>query len=119
MAIISTGGKFRPFIRTTARDDNRYGGAQLGLITINDNDEYRVSYLETGLRADHIVEPLLTRMPGHTVPTVSAPNAYDADFFANDEDKQRAVAAQTETVSNNVIEMPTSNGLETELAPVS
>jgi len=119
MALISTGGNIRPFVRTTARDDNRYSGTQVGLLTINDNDEYRVSYLEAGMRSDHIIEPLLTRMPGHTVPTVSAPNAYDADFFANDEDKQRPVAAQTEAVSNNVVEMPTSNGLETELAPVS
>ena len=47
-------GKFQGFIRGVSKDDGRYDGAQLGVVTYDADDNYLVSYVEAGVRCDHI-----------------------------------------------------------------
>ena len=47
-----------PFIRGVMRDDNRYQGGHIGFVTYADDDTYQVSYIEAGVRSDHVGAPL-------------------------------------------------------------
>ena len=66
---------------TVTRDDSRYSGVRAGVVTYNEDDDYQVSYLEFGMRSDHLVDPLLNTF-GHVPPrTLNAnmPSDYDAN----------------------------------------
>lgn len=82
MAIKSAGSKrARLFARTTDKEDGRYCGSQIGIVTTNDQDEYFVSYIEAGFRSDHIVEPLVRRGQSIVNPqSVDHPLDYDRDL---------------------------------------
>ena len=70
------------FARTTNKEDNRYAGTQLGVVSYDKDDNYNVSYLEVGVRCDHLVEPIIRRGPtGGTVTNSSSPLEYDADLI--------------------------------------
>ena len=98
--VAKLGSKARVFARTTSREDGRYAGIQAGFVTTNDDDEYKVSYIELGGRLDHVVDPIvnvsLTRRACpdlvSTVPTLDSPLEYDADLFTEDASKE-AVSA--------------------------
>ena len=51
-------GNFQVFARGVSKDDGRYDGLQQGVITYDENDNYQVSYIELGLRCDHIGEKI-------------------------------------------------------------
>ncbi len=75
-------GGVQLFARTSSKEDNRYAGTQLGLVTYDKDENYNVSYLEVGVRCDHIVEPIVRRGPtGGTRTNASSPLEYDADLI--------------------------------------
>ncbi len=98
--VAKIGSRARFFTRCTSREDGRYAGLQLGLATTNDDDEYKVSYLEVGARLDHVVDPIVNVSMSRrsspdlvsTVPTLDSPLEYDADLFTEDASKE-AVSA--------------------------
>ena len=47
-------GNFQLFIRGVTKDEGRYDGVQQGIVTYDENDQYQVSYIELGLRSDHV-----------------------------------------------------------------
>lgn len=51
-------GNIQLFARGVSKDDGRYDGLQQGIITYDENDNYQVSYLELGVRCDHIGEKI-------------------------------------------------------------
>lgn len=89
-------GNVQPFIRSVEKDDNRYTGCQAGVVTYDKDNNYLVSYLEVGMRCDHIVQPILSTidkarkhslsddekalLPADTL-TVTAPLDCDSDLM--------------------------------------
>jgi hypothetical protein len=74
-------GNFQTFGRTTERDDGRYQGSQLGFMTYDKDDNYKVTYLEVGMRCDHIVDPIVSRIRPQEPLSSSTPLASDADLI--------------------------------------
>ena len=57
-------GRCQPIIDINSREDGRYAGVQLGMITYSsadgaEDETYQASYFEIGSRADHIADPLM------------------------------------------------------------
>ena len=57
-------GRLQPIVDINTREDGRYAGVQLGLITYStpdgaDEETYQASYLEIGSRVDHVADPLM------------------------------------------------------------
>jgi len=57
-------GRIQPFADINTREDNRYWGVQLGLVTYStpegsDVEQYQTTYYEFGSRADHLADPLM------------------------------------------------------------
>ncbi len=75
-------GNIQFFLRSHQKEDNRYLGAQAGVVTYDKDDNYHVSYVEAGFRSDHLVEPIIRRGPtGGTYTSASSPKEYDADLI--------------------------------------
>ena len=77
-------GRIQPFADIHSREDNRYMGVQLGLVTYStpegsDVEEYQTTYFEIGSRADHIADPLMDLFNvEHDAQTASNASATDA-----------------------------------------
>ena len=72
-------GNVQPFVDLVEREDDRYGGVQLGVVTYNDDDStYKVSYTEFGGRFDHAYEPLM-RACGQEVSSLSTDSPLESD----------------------------------------
>ena len=92
------------FARTTNKEDNRYAGTQLGMVTYDKDENYHVSYLEVGVRCDHLVEPIIRRGPtGGTRTNASNPLEYDADLIRP---KTVSVPADSQSDSSDKQEVP-------------
>ena len=57
-------GRIQPIVDINTREDGRYNGVQLGLITYStsdgsDEETYQASYFEFGSRVDHVADPLM------------------------------------------------------------
>lgn len=85
-------GSIQPFWRSVSREDDRYIGTQVGVITYDKDDRYQMSYLEAGFRSDHIVDGLLRiGDKNHTSQSSLSPSEYDVDIVipADDEIQTR------------------------------
>lgn len=88
MALAPRFGDVSPFTRLVDRDDDRYGGVQIGFVTYHteadadSTETYKVSYSEFGGRSDHLAEPLMAAC-GAPIESLSvdAPLASDADLL--------------------------------------
>ena len=97
-------GRVQFFGRTTNKEDNRYAGTQLGIVTYDNDENYHVSYLEVGVRCDHFVEPIIRRGPtGGTRTNASNPLEYDADLIRP---KTVSVPADSQSDSSDKQEVP-------------
>ena len=71
MALTRRIGRFQPFASLNQRDDNRYQGLQLGVVSyasIEDttDENYQVSMLELGGRSDHISDAFVSMCDGES-----------------------------------------------------
>lgn len=86
-------GRIQPFADINTREDNRYWGVQLGLVTYStpegsDEEQYQTSYYEFGSRADHIADPLMDLFNvEHAPQTASTASATDAKRLRKADDK--------------------------------
>ncbi len=77
-------GNFQPFVDVNSREDHRYGGVQLGLISYSTPEDggeerYQQSYYEIGARCDHLADPLMDLFNvEHEPQTASTATATDA-----------------------------------------
>ena len=98
MALSRRLGRVQPFARTNTREDERYGGLQVGLLTYHgdpDAETYRLSYAELGGRSDHISKPLAQLMGSDVSElTTAKPLQSDADLMRSDEKADKKGAAE-------------------------
>ncbi len=77
-------GRIQPFADINSREDNRYGGIQVGLTTYSTpegggEEQFQTSYVELGARCDHIADPLMDLFNvDHEPQTASNASATDA-----------------------------------------
>lgn len=94
-----------PFIRGVMRDDNRYQGGHIGFVTYADDDTYKVSYIEAGVRSDHVGAPLAQALGAPLEPLyVSSPAEYDSDLLRDKEPVTPAKPASKEVVDTPVVD---------------
>ena len=88
MALAPRYRNFSPFARLVDRDEDRYGGVQVGFVTYHSasdddsSDTYKVSLAEFGGRSDHLAEPLMAAC-GAPIESLSVdqPLASDAELI--------------------------------------
>ena len=86
-------GRFQPMADINSREDNRYGGIQVGLITYStpegsDEEQYQQSYFEVGARCDHLADPIMDLFNvEHAPQTASTASATDARRLRKLDDK--------------------------------
>lgn len=72
-------GNFQLFARGVAKDEGRYDGLQQGIVTYDEAGNYQVSYIELGLRCDHIGEKIDAVRCSRT--SITDPMDCDADLM--------------------------------------
>ena len=92
-------GNVQVFFRGVSKDEGRYDGIQQGVITYDDSDQYQVSYLELGLRCDHLGHKI---NPARNPVSVSHPLECDADLML--------AKSVTPTVDTNQVLVAGTNG---------
>jgi len=75
-------GNFQPFVRSTDRDEGTSVGAQYGVITYDDDDNYRVSHFEVGFRCDHLHDAVARQQSDRKF---DSPLPCDADIIRKDD----------------------------------
>ena len=80
MAFKRRWGSVQLLIDGISRDDDHYDGLRAGVITYDKDDNYQVSYLELGMRSDHLGE-VISRKPRRQA--ADTPLPYDADFVVS------------------------------------
>ena len=78
-------GSVMPFARFHSREDDRYGGVQVGLTSYHEtksgDEEYRTSYYEVGARADHLSVPVASAMNIDMAPLMTdSVSSEDTDY---------------------------------------
>ena len=72
---------FQPIADVSRRDDDKYTGGRLGFITYDESDNYQMTYLEVGLRSDHLAQAVgsITASPiDRSKQHASTPHDYDS-----------------------------------------
>lgn len=92
-------GRVQPFADINTREDSRYFGVQLGLVTYftpegSDEEQYQTTYYEFGSRCDHIADPLMDLFNvEHEPQTASNACASDARRLRKDAPKSEPKTA--------------------------
>ena len=93
-------GRFQPLVDINSREDGRYSGLQLGLITYStpdgaEDETYQTSYFEIGSRVDHIADPILDLFNvEHEPQTAANASATDARRLRKPSDKSADKSAE-------------------------
>jgi hypothetical protein len=82
-------GSFQPFTRLVERDGGTSVGAQYGVITYDNDDNYRISHIEIGFRCDHLHDAVAQQKSDRSFDDAAV---YDCDIISR-ADAVKAVAS--------------------------
>jgi len=94
-------GRFQPFVDINSREDNRYGGVQVGFVSYStpessDVEEYQQTYFEIGSRCDHLADPIMDLFNvDHEPQTASTASATDARRLRKLKDEAKSETQST------------------------
>ena len=93
-------GNIQLFARGVSKDDGRYDGLQQGVITYDKSDNYQVSYIELGLRCDHVGHKI---NPMRNPVSATHPLECDADLMVSKSLSTVSVPDTFKAAENSVV----------------